>query len=49
MNKALQVNLSLEKDEHVSSASQENIKISIAKTISWRLISTLTLAFTIGV
>ncbi len=41
MDSVIQSNLSLEKEEHVSTAPQENIKRSIVKTISWRVVGTL--------
>ena len=41
MDSVIQSNLSLEKEEQVSTAPQENIKRSIVKTISWRVVGTL--------
>ncbi len=41
MESVLQTNLSLEKEEQVTSVPQENIKRSILKTISWRVVGTL--------
>jgi len=40
------INKTLEKD--YSSEQKEGLKRSIAKTISWRLVGTLELAFSIG-
>ena len=42
MGSVIQTDLSLEKEEQISSAPQENIKRSIAKTVSWRLVGTIT-------
>ena len=41
MDSVIHANLSLEKEEQVSAAPQENIKRSIVKTISWRVVGTL--------
>lgn len=41
MDRVIQANLSLEREEGVSAVPQENIKRSIVKTISWRVIGTL--------
>mgnify|MGYP000966003854 FL=1 len=41
MNSVIHTNLGLEKEEQVSIAPQENIKRSIVKTISWRVVGTL--------
>ena len=41
MDSVLQTNLSVEKEEPVSTVPQENIKRSIVKTISWRVVGTL--------
>ncbi len=41
MDSVIQANLSLEKEEQVSTAPQENIKRSIVKTVSWRVVGTL--------
>ena len=41
MDSVIRTNLSLEKEELVSTAPQENIKRSIVKTISWRVVGTL--------
>ena len=41
MDSVIHTNLSLEKEEQVSAAPQENIKRSIVKTISWRVVGTL--------
>jgi uncharacterized membrane protein len=41
MESVIQTNLSLEKEEQVAAVPQENIKRSIVKTISWRVVGTL--------
>ena len=41
MDSVIQTNLSLEKEEQDSTVPQENIKRSIVKTISWRVVGTL--------
>ena len=41
MNRVLQADLSLENDKQESNSTQENIKRSIVKTISWRVVGTL--------
>jgi len=41
MDSVIHTNLSLKKEEQVSAAPQENIKRSIVKTISWRVVGTL--------
>jgi uncharacterized membrane protein len=41
MDRLIQTNLSLEKEEQVATVPQENIKRSIVKTISWRVIGSL--------
>ncbi len=41
MDGVIQTNLSLEKEEQDSTVPQENIKRSIVKTISWRVVGTL--------
>ncbi len=41
MDNVLQADLSIEKEEQVSTEPQENIKRSIVKTISWRVVGTL--------
>ena len=41
MDRLIQTNLSLEKEEQVATVPQENIKRSIVKTISWRVVGTL--------
>ncbi|REE08030.1 MULTISPECIES: DUF2061 domain-containing protein [Winogradskyella] len=41
MNRVLQADLSLENDKQESNTTQENIKRSIVKTISWRVVGTL--------
>ncbi|WP_339752409.1 DUF2061 domain-containing protein [uncultured Winogradskyella sp.] len=41
MDSAIHTDLNLEKEEKVSKDSQENIKRSIVKTISWRVLGTL--------
>jgi uncharacterized membrane protein len=41
MERVIQVNLSLEKEAQVEAVPQENIKRSIVKTISWRVVGTL--------
>jgi uncharacterized membrane protein len=41
MSSVIQTNLSLEKEQEASALPQENIKRSIVKTISWRVVGTL--------
>ncbi len=41
MESVIQTNLSLEKEGQDSTVPQENIKRSIVKTISWRVVGTL--------
>jgi len=41
MDNVIHTNLSLETDEQTSIAPQENIKRSIVKTISWRVVGTV--------
>ena len=41
MESVIQTNLSLEKEAQVATVPQENIKRSIVKTISWRVVGTL--------
>jgi len=41
MSSVIQTNLNLENEQEASAVSQENIKRSIVKTISWRLVGTL--------
>jgi uncharacterized membrane protein len=41
MESVIQTNLSLEKEAQVGAVTQENIKRSIVKTISWRVVGTL--------
>jgi uncharacterized membrane protein len=41
MDSVIQTNLSLEQEEQVATVPQENIKRSIVKTISWRVVGTL--------
>lgn len=41
MNSIIQTDLSLEKEEQTYTEPQENIKRSILKTISWRVVGTL--------
>jgi uncharacterized membrane protein len=41
MNSIINANLSLEKEKHVAVIHQDNIKRSIVKTISWRVVGTL--------
>tara|TARA_R100001369_G_scaffold91655_1_gene133590 strand:+ start:780 stop:1040 length:261 start_codon:yes stop_codon:yes gene_type:complete len=41
MDSVIQTNLSLEQEEQVATVPQENIKRSILKTISWRVVGTL--------
>ncbi|BAO74965.1 DUF2061 domain-containing protein [Winogradskyella sp. PG-2] len=41
MDSVIQSDLSVEKEEKDSLATQENIKRSIVKTISWRVVGTL--------
>lgn len=41
MDTVIQKDLNLEKEQKVSTESQENIKRSIVKTISWRVVGTL--------
>lgn len=41
MESVIQTNLSLENEEQDSTVPQENIKRSIVKTISWRVVGTL--------
>jgi uncharacterized membrane protein len=41
MERVIQANLSLEKEAQVEAVPQENIKRSIVKTISWRVVGTL--------
>jgi uncharacterized membrane protein len=41
MDSVIQTNLSLEQEEQVAPVPQENIKRSIVKTISWRVVGTL--------
>ena len=41
MNSIIQTDLSLEKEEQTFTEPQENIKRSIVKTISWRVVGTL--------
>ncbi|WP_296384184.1 DUF2061 domain-containing protein [Winogradskyella sp.] len=41
MDSVIQTNLSLEKKEQVATVPQENVKRSIVKTISWRMVGTL--------
>ncbi|MBF8150194.1 DUF2061 domain-containing protein [Winogradskyella sp. F6397] len=41
MNRVIQADLNLENDQQVSTAPKENIKRSIVKTISWRIVGTI--------
>ena len=41
MDTAIQTDLSIDKEQKVSTVPQENIKRSIIKTISWRVVGTL--------
>ncbi|EPR72649.1 Conserved hypothetical protein probably involved in assimilatory sulfate reduction [Winogradskyella psychrotolerans RS-3] len=41
MDRVLQADLSLENDKQESNSTQENIKRSIVKTVSWRVVGTL--------
>ena len=41
MDRVIQTNLNLEKEVSTSIVPQENIKRSIVKTISWRVVGTL--------
>lgn len=41
MDRVIQTNLNLEKEASTSIVPQENIKRSIVKTISWRVVGTL--------
>jgi len=41
MESVIQADLSVENQEEASNTSQENIKRSILKTISWRVVGTL--------
>lgn len=42
MESVIQRDLSIKKEEKVSKDSQENIKRSLVKTISWRAVGTIT-------
>lgn len=42
MNRVLQADLSLDNDKQESNTTQENIKRSIVKTLSWRVVGTIT-------
>ncbi|MFP4846996.1 DUF2061 domain-containing protein [Winogradskyella sp. PE311] len=41
MNSIIQTNLDLKKETDTSNSTQDNIKRSIVKTISWRVVGTL--------
>ena len=41
MNSIIQTNLDLKKETDTSNSAQDNIKRSIVKTISWRVVGTL--------
>ncbi len=41
MDSILKADLSIEKEEQVSTEPQENIKRSLVKTVSWRVVGTL--------